>query len=420
MVFSRLKVYGPALAIIIIWWTLAFGTKPPSLQPTELSLSHSSPQNATEATSSASSIDIQRDSLKQALAGDFALMMRLITDWDVDAQLLQAKGFNDIERLPSSDFLRAQMLGRALMSPYKNELVRLQKESNIHDVIDDTNNKISLKIKYRRFLPQTYAAASFLLALVSPSQIVALPSRLREQIELYPKSVTDQIFLDIDRFNAEKLFEADPEIAFVARYSHPSTLQALRNQGIQLYMMEDLNTLQAITNELMNIGRLVARPIEAELMKLFLFSASMALDNKLLLLKNQYIKINKPLPTLLYVNHHHNFSIPTFKTLTGHFLQKMASWDITLKHAEEHGLHEMWTIPIDREHIVNLNPDCLIVATEHPQAIEKQILQDSALQQISAVRNRNIYFISESIQQSSCQYILLAYYDLIDALMRVK
>lgn len=419
LVIQKLKVYGPALAVIIVWWTLAFNSKSYLPQTDVSSLDHSF-DNSSEAMSTGTPIIINRDSLKQALAGDFALMTKLIADWDIDAQLLEIKGINNIQRLPNIDFLRAQMLGRAITSPNKNELIHLQDKSDVHEVIDDMNNKISLKTKYTRFLPQTYTAASFLLALIPPSQIVALPNKLREQIDLYPKSMTDLILLDIDRFNSEKLFEEGPEIAFVAHYSHPSTLQALKNQGIQLYMMKDLNTFQAITEELMHIGRLVNRPIEAELMKLFLVAASITLDNKLMLLTQNFSKIQSPLPKVLYLNYHHNFSIPSPKTLTGQFLKKIAAWDISLKYGEKHGPYDVWTIPIDKEHIVNLDPDCLIIVTEHPQAVEEQIMQDSALQQIKAVRNRHLYFVSECIQQSPCQYIILAYSDLIDALAGIQ
>lgn len=420
MIAERIKVYGLALAVIIIWWFLAFG-KSPVPQTIDTALEHSIDNSLgpMQSPSVAASVIINRDSLRQALAGDFVLMIRLIADWDIDAQLLEAKGINEIQRLPQMDFLRAHMLGRALTNPQNNELIHLKNESNIHEVADDMNNKISLNpkmAKYQRFLPQTYTAASFLLALVPFSQIVALPNKLREQTELYPKAITDCILLDIDRYNSEKLFEEGPDLAFVAHYSHPSTLQALRSQGIQLYMMKDLNTLQAISQELMNIGRLVNRPIEAELMTLFLSAASIALDNKLTLLKQHYSNRHKPLPTVLYVNYHNNFSIPTSRTLTGHFLQKIAAWDISLKYGEDHGFQKMWTIPIDKEHILNLNPDCLIIATEHPQAVKKHIMQDTALQKVKAVRRQQLYFVSECTQQSPCQYIILAYFDLIDSL----
>ncbi|MBA3815825.1 MAG: ABC transporter substrate-binding protein [Parachlamydiaceae bacterium] len=419
LIFSKFKVYGLALTLIIVWWAIAFSPKSYLSQTIDISLEKLI-STSIEDQNIVAHINVDRSSLKQALGGDFALMTRLIADWDIDAQLLEAKGFSDIQRLPHRDFLRTQLLGRAITNPNKNELIRLKSESVIPAVTDDLSNKINLKDKYRRFLPQTYSSASFLLALVPPSQIVALPSRLREKTELYPKALTDLIRLDIDRYNAEKLFEERPEIAFVAHYSHPSTLQALRSQGIQLYMMKELNTLEAINQELMNIGRLVDRPIEAELMQFFLSAASIALDNKLTLMNNHLFKMHKPLPTVLYVNYHHNFSIPTAKTLTGHFLRKIATWDISLKYGEDHGLHELWTIPIDKEHIVNLNPDCLIIVAEHPKALEEQMLHDAALQQIKAVKNHQLYFVNECIQQSPCQYIILAYCDLIDALASIK
>ncbi len=42
------------------------------------------------------------------------------------------------------------------------------------------------------------------------------------------EELTNRIPLNIDRYNSEKLYMANPQVAFVAHYSHPSVLQALR------------------------------------------------------------------------------------------------------------------------------------------------------------------------------------------------
>lgn len=398
MLIERIKVYGLALAFILIWWAAAFG-KFNSVPVIASSTPLITPHHIIDLP-----ISVDRAQLKQALSGDFALMNQLIAEWDIDAQILESNGCSGIQRLPKDEFLRAQSLGRLLN--HRNYYNRIFISSE--------------KSKERRFLPQTYAAASFLLALASPSQIIALPNKLREQTDLYPKELTDLILLDINRYNSEKLFNEQPEIAFVAHYSHPASLLALKNQGIQLYLMNDLNTLQAISEELVTVGHLIGRPIEAELMQHFLTAAMIALDNKLTLLKQEFLNGNKPFPKVLYVNYYQNFSVPTSKTLTGHFLQKIPEWDISLNYGKDHKLNHMWSISIDKEHLVGINPDCLIIASEHPQSVKEHIINDHALQNINAVRHQQLYFVNESIQQSPCQYSILAFSDLVDSLARMQ
>jgi len=70
--------------------------------------------------------------------------------------------------------------------------------------------------------------------------------------------------------------------------------------------------------------------------------------------------------------------------------------------------------------LVGINPDCLIIASEHPQSVKEHIINDHALQNINAVRHQQLYFVNESIQQSPCQYSILAFSDLVDSLARMQ
>ena len=269
-------------------------------------------------------------------------------------------------------------------------------------------------------MPQTYAAASFLLALAPANEIVALPGRLRGQEHLYPRALTDQIPLDIERYNAEKLFRAHPEIAFVAHFSHPATIETLANQGVILYTMKNPASLQDISHELMHIGNIISRPLEAELLSLFIDAAMLALDNRLQILTKEFDAADIKPPRLLFLNYHQNFSIPTKKTLTGQLLKRIGAWDISLPYSEANEQsHEWMMMPIDKERLINLDPECLVIAAENPQAVEREIRQDIALKQLSAVRNNRLYFVDESIHHSPSQYIVLAYYDIIQALKQL-
>ncbi len=416
---KALKVYGVLVLFLAGWWTLAFRQNE---LPTATGATYDAAARDTslqQTSPSFSLADMPRDTLQKALAGDLTLMARLMAEWDIDAKIMHADGLHAANRLSPADFLRSQTLHRQLQNSTPQQLIALAETERLPYLVDDSGKPINLSRPFHGFLPQTYAAASFLLALAPVSEIVALPGRLREQEHLYPRTLTDQIPLDIDRYNAEKLFLAHPEVAFVAHYSHPATLEALANQGVILYTMQNPDTLHDITIELMHIGQIINRPLEAELLSLFISAAMLALDNRLLILSRQLDDAGRKPPRLLFLNYHQNFSIPTKKTLTGQLLQRLGAWDISLPYAAANAQSHEWMVSIDKERLLNLNPDWLIVAAENRQTIHREMHQDPALMELAAIRQRHLYFVDESIQHSPSQYIVLAYYDIIQALMEL-
>lgn len=392
------KVYLPISFFILAWWAIAFHGSSIS---TRL-ISYNKTNDISSANHRQGLSEITRSDLQEALAGNLKLMNQFIINWDIDAQQLQDQGFTDAKRLPLSVLVRSREIMHQL-----NLNTDYQPSQEI--IFDDTGNGFLLTKPYHRFLPQTYAVASFLLAIAPIHEILALPSQLRKQTQLFPESITSQIPLDIDRYNGEKLFLASPEVAFIAHYSNPTTVEVLSKQGAIIYTMRNPATIDDVTAELLNIGHLVNRPLQAELLKIFMDASFLALDNRLLLQDKQ--------PTLLYLNYYHNYAVPTLKTLTGQLLGRLSKWDTSLKYVKETQSSDNWMLPIDKERILNLDPDILIIAAEDYSSLNSEIRNDPALKQLKSVRNNQLIIVDEAIQHSPSQYILLAYYDLIHPLL---
>lgn len=312
-------------------------------------------------------------------------MTHLIADWDIDAQLLQIAGHEQIKRLPRHTYLRSQVIGRQLA-------------------------QTSGQLQAVRILPQTHASASFALALAAPDQIVALPSGIRKQTHLFPQHLTNQIPLDIDRYNAETLFLAHPEVAFVAHYSHPAIVNALENQGIQLIHLNSIDTIPDIRSTLLEVGKVINKPMEADLLAIFMDAAMIAIDNCLLPLKES---LKTP---VLFLYHHNQYTIPTVRTLTGQMLQRIGI------HNGGNAIPEVaqekeWLVPLNHEQIAALNPQSLIIATADALSLQLQLQHDPALAQVAAIQQGRVHFVDESVQQFPSQYIVLAYYDIAHALV---
>lgn len=402
--------YAFPLATILTWWTLAFKQHSSDIPSSSIQVSQKQKEHPPVIKYLS---PMQRETLRSALSGDYTLMIKLITDWDHDAQIMEQFGFQDVKRLPQNDFLRCQLVARQINNSSPNDLNRLHYYYRTTHVVDDEGNLFDLSKAYRRFLPQSYVAASFLLALSEPDSIVALPKGMREQEHVYPLKITNLIALDTDRYNTEKLYDAKPEIAFVADYSHPSTIQALQKQGIPLFTLKYVNSPEEIQNALLRIGNIIDRPLEAELLNYFVEAAMQAIDNRFKILNASFNSSEKS-PKVLFLKHHLMFSTPTSNTLTGKLLKR-----IGVKHliGDESAKNKFaWTIPIHQEQILQIDPDYIIICTNALDISKINILKEPLFRTLASKQNKRIAFVDDTVQESPSQYMVLAYYDLFSAL----
>ena len=405
--FLSFIFYAIPVVVVLSWWAFAFNPK--NSDPIPSYIPYANKQKDVPPIIKYLSL-IQRETLHTALSGDYHMMIKLITDWDHDAQIMEQFGMQDVKRLSKKDFLRSQLLARQINSSSPEELDILHDYFRVSHVVDDNGNLFDLSKTYRRFLPQSYVAASFLLALSEPESLVALPRGMREQKNIFPQKITQLIALDADRYNAEKLYEARPEIAFVADYSHPSTVQALQNQGIPLFTLKHVNSPEEIKNALIRIGNLVNRPLEAELLNFFVEAAMQAIDNRFKILNASF---NSPetSPKVLFLKHHLTFSTPTGNTLTGKLLKRMGVKN--LFGDESISNKSAWTIPIHQEQILEISPDYIIICTNCINSSKSNILKQPVFHMLA---NKQIAFIDDALQDSPSQYMVLAYYDIFKAL----
>lgn len=322
---------------------------------------------------------LKRETLFQALWGDFDLMTKLLSDWESDAEFLMKHQVPGIKRMPKPSL-----------------------QPKLTQIVDDANNTIDLTMPKKRFLPQTYLASTVLLALLPPEQIVALPKGLRDLSHMYPDSLISKIPLDIDRYNSEILYQLHPEVAFVAHYSHPATIEALKSQGIPLFFIRNVDTLSDVLDAIVKIGYVADRSAEAALMAAFMEGAMNAIDNRLRALARSQ---PKPFSTqkVLFLHYLGQFSLPTTKNFTGQLLKRLNEQTSLFAIRIEESDSE-WRIPVSWETIVQHHPDSIIISGTNEEEVRKRLVGE------------HIAYVDEMVQQSLTQHIVLAYYDLFHAL----
>ncbi len=373
---KRVVIYLAIALSILGWWAVAFHDHS-SVTPTATTEPLSSPLIDTLSP-------LRRESLHEALGGDVALMRELMAAWEHDAQLLIARGVPGIQHMPQPKIVAHPM-----------------------HITDDDGHSINLASPLQRFLPQTYLASTVLLALVPPEQIVAIPIGLRDLPHIYPSALLDKIPLNIDRYNSEILYQAHPDLAFVAHYSHPTTLDALRSQGIPLFMINKIDTLPDILSAISRIGYLTHKPEETELLLAFVEAVMRSIDNRLHAMTWE-IAAEAPPQKVLFLHYSDRFSLPTTKNMTGQLIQRI-NQQTTLFLIPVIESTSNWKVPITQE----------AIALEHPNALILSTMDGNHTSLPPGLHHHRVAFVDEMIQQSLTQHVALAYFDIYNSLLRM-
>ena len=408
---STCSLYLFMAGFIVAWWMLAFHTN-----SSQFSTGPGVSQSLFLKT--ATLLDelspLQREGLHQALAGQVPLMLQFIDQWEQDAQFLAQKNIPGIQHLSPENYLQAHILGRLLNDSSPEILRQLNCRMNLDQMQDDSGQIVPIKDSFKRFLPQTYVAASFLLAIAKPEEIIALPKGIRRLPQLYKTDIVSRIPTNIDRIYSEGLFLACPDLAFVAPYSHPPALEVLRNQAIPLFTLNYINTPEDIIEALLKVGHASNHPLEAQLLAIFMEASFLAIDNRLHALQEG---ANGPLASrkMLFLYYHQYFMVPTLKSLTGQLMAR------ALGHCPHLACpipqnQDMWRIPYEQEKILHANPDCLIISMPYHYTPEYASGQRQILPLLEGFDPQRIVYVDESIQESPTQYIVLAYFDLFQAI----
>lgn len=359
MAYARCRVYLLPLLFILGWWYCGFA-KPSTFSHAKVKLISTVPSKKAPLSDILS--PLSRKELKQALEGDINLMSRLISEWDQDAQILETHGFITAERLSRRDYVKALLLGRTLRG--KTQAPSPQK-----------------------FLPQTWASASFLLALLPVEQIAALPPGFKRDKVLPIPELRGEY--------AEFIWKFKPTLAFCAPYSNPGIFQVLQAQNIPFHIAKPLTQIQDIFDELETVGLYVDKKEEAELMTLFMKAALLAIDNR--------AKLLHPYEKTFYLSWGNHFSYPTDNMITGQLVKRLH-----LNHELPTPSNLAWKVPLDRETLIKLNPSRLIIACENPKKFSLPEWN----------KPLEIALVEEALLESPDQYVVLAYFDLYEALQR--
>lgn len=365
MSLNKVSVYLPAAAIIFGWWLFVFYP----LQTDKIPLPNLPPKITEPHISSWNRAD-----LRDALLGDTSKIKSFLELWSEEQNLLAESGFTVSPGLTNEERELAIQLCSA------------PEETSSQD----------------NYFPQTFNAASYLLAILPGANICSIPEGLKHHPDLYPPSICHSIPFESNRYRAEKLSLANPRAAFVSSYSDPFTIEMLQRQGIETIALDGENSLEAITQSIQCVGQTCKRNEKATLLALFIKAAMNVLDNRA-----RWILSQREGPAAI-IYHQMTIQVPTTKSLTGHLLQRLG-FDVPTSPIG-------WRLPLAEEKLLSEQPATLIVITDDPPASHNQLMLSSAIRELNAVKQQRLCYISNQMQHQSNQFIVFAYLDLVEAL----
>lgn len=275
-------------------------------------------------------------------------------------------------------------------------------------VQDHRGNTLTLSKPILRFLPQTYGSAAILMTLLPPYQIVAIPKAMRKEPHIYPQKVMEQISTDSHRYNTEKIYLQKPELALVASYSDPATLQVFQQQKIQLFYLDAIHSIEDIYSVIATLGHLSGKPSSAEVLIEHMQKIFFSLEDTL------HQKLNGKNCRLLYL-YSDSLTIPAKNNLSYDLLIRLKKRGVDVLLPDDN-ISSSHYVKVTEKQILEFNPDLIIISTSHPSLADFLLDKNPRLHRLPAVKNKRIYFVNNSFQNSPNQYITIAYFDLIKSI----
>lgn len=405
------------LMAILTWWSIAFKTTTAQQISSEIIQHERAEWSLDDEKCNAvyHLLQLDRNRIRTALEGDISLMASLIHEWEIDAEVLDSLGHKNVKRLDRNLFLKSQLIARTLLNGQSDCSAAFQEKSLHTFVIDDMGIPVDLTASPQSFLPQTHLAAEILLSLTPAEKITALPEGFKELTPFISKERMDSISRIFYRHNSEWLYSCRPDIAFVSLcYSHPTAISIMKQHGIALFRIGEVSSIEAIKELIHKMGYITGSSLKAELMNIFIESALNTIDNKRCCLA--------PLLTekrILVAFYHAQFSLPGKKSMTYKLLERIGATP-NLDFDPLGGSEEEWSHPLREEQIHLYNPEHIAIIATASDSAAVYFSTLPALKGTDAVLKGRIAIVDEAPQKALSQYIVLAYYDLNNALVPLQ
>ena len=266
-------------------------------------------------------------------------------------------------------------------------------------VADDTGKTVRLERRPERIISLTSFTDDILLDLVDHRRLIGVTSFAEDPAI---SNVVDRIADIPNRLiaNVEVILSLRPDLVFVADWTEAGKVTQIRAAGVPVYLIATGLSVPEIQGKIRTIGRLVDAVEQGQAM-------TEQMDRRL----SEVRRLASSIPE------DQRLTVMDYATW-GSAQGVGSSWDEVIRRA---GLinavggfsaDEWGQVPLSKEKILELDPDLLILPgweygdDRGADAFYRQIVEDPALQGLSALREGRVYQMPAGLKSATSQYIV--------------
>lgn len=254
-----------------------------------------------------------------------------------------------------------------------------------------------------RIVAANTGAADILSEMIDPKRLAAVPAQVEDYASDPAFWKTHAAIPRFEKFHAESILGFRPDLVISSAFQDGVTAAAIEQQHVPILFLKDFESLDGIRNSIDSVGKTVNAQAEAQKM-LAKFDAE---------LKTVAVALKGKLPVSVIV--YSNFG-------TGYTVGSGVCQDDILTRAggrnlaAEHGMKG--NAPITFEQLLRIDPEFIVVAGDDglnsPQA--KLLLNEPALKELRAVKNRKIAVVHQRWFDALSQYAVFAVKEIAEQL----
>ena len=278
------------------------------------------------------------------------------------------------------------------------EDIQTAKDTTGYTVTDDSGRQVYLRNKPSRIVSTTYGTDEILIELVDVKNIKALSRWAGDpEITFITKEQAAAVGQTVQT-DAEGILALKPDIVFVSITSGREVAKTLEEMGITVYVADSPKSYAAMKKKVAGIASAVGEREKGEAM-------IMEMDAKLTALNERLKKITPEKEKKVMA-----FSFIGAIGRKGNLLDDIFQHAHVRNCAAEAGL-EQESGPLSKEQIVASNPDVFLLPTWDFNAgtstsdFARELLNDSALKDVAAIKNKKVAFVSDRYRYVASQHV---------------
>jgi len=265
-------------------------------------------------------------------------------------------------------------------------------------VTDDSGINLVLRARPQRIVSLTLCTDEILLSLVPQGRLIGVTTYAADPAVSNVAAQAAAIPNKLD-LNVEAIVALNPDLVLVASWTDAGPVQQLRDAGVPVYLFASPVSVKEVGQKILRLGLLTGEQAKAREIVDGMNARITAVVQRV-----SMVPADKRLTVLDY-------------TPWGASQGVGSSWDDVIRLA---GLRNgaasvtsdvLGQVPMSQEGILQINPDLLVLPgwiyndPSGPSAFYKQVVDNPALQVVSAVKNKRVVAMQENLRSSISQYI---------------